>query len=89
MPKISDKKKEKISEQIVNLLFSKFPKLIFTSEIAEELARDEEFIKKLLQDLEAKEIVKRINKNPQGKKYLRRSRWRVTNKIHQIYKNHQ
>jgi len=46
--KISNEKKEKISEQILNLLYLINPKLIFTSHIAKEIARDEEFIKKIL-----------------------------------------
>jgi predicted transcriptional regulator with HTH domain len=89
MPKISQQKIEKISEQILSHLFSIFPKQIFTSEIAKELARDEEFTKKLLKDLEKKELVIKINKNPQGSQYSRRKRWRISNKAHKIYKQHQ
>jgi len=89
MPKISNQKKEKISEQIISYLYSVFPKQIFTSNIAKELARDEEFIKDLLKNLEKKEIVKKINKNPQGLQYSRRLRWRISNKAYEIYKKHQ
>jgi|TARA_B100001971_G_C18074006_1_gene474637 predicted transcriptional regulator with HTH domain len=89
MPKISSQKKEKISEQILFYLFSIFPKQIFTSDIAKELARDEEFIKDLLKDLEKKRLVIKIDKNPKGLKYSRRLRWRISNKAHAIYKNHQ
>ena len=46
--KISDKKKEKISEQILALLYSINPQSLFTLHIAREIARDEEFIKKIL-----------------------------------------
>ena len=89
MPKISDQKIEKISEQILFHLFSIFPKQVFTSDIAKELARDEEFIKKLLEKLEKKELVIKIDKNPQGFQYSRRQRWRISNKAHEIYKKHQ
>jgi len=89
MPTISQQKKEKISEQILSHLFSIFPKQVFTSEIAKELARDEEFTKKLLKELEKKELVVKINKNPQGFQYSRRERWRISNKAHKIYKQHQ
>ena len=89
MPKISEQKIEKISEQILSHLFTIFPKQIFTSEIAKEIARDEEFVKKLLKELEKKELVIKINKNPQGFQYLRRERWRISNKAHKIYKQHQ
>ena len=43
--KISIQKREKISEQILAYLYSISPRPSFTSHIAEELARDEEFIK--------------------------------------------
>jgi len=89
MPKISDEKKEKIAEQILSHLFSIFPKQVFTSDIAKELARDEEFMKDMLIDLEKKELVKKIDKNPQGFQYSRRLRWRISNRAHEIYKNHQ
>ncbi|MBT7102110.1 hypothetical protein HN935_01210 [archaeon] len=89
MPKISDQKIEKISEQILFHLYSVFPKQVFTSDIAKELARDEEFMKKLLEKLEKKELVIKIDKNPQGFQYSRRLRWRISNKAHEIYKKHQ
>ena len=89
MPKISEQKLERISEQILFHLYSIFPKQIFTSDIAKELARDEEFIKKLLKQLEKKELVIKIDKNPKGFQYSRRLRWRISNKAHNIYTKHQ
>jgi len=89
MPQISQQKIEKISEQILYHLYSIFPKQVFTSDIAKELARDEEFIKKLLIELEKKELVIKIEKNAQGFQYSRRQRWRISNKAHTIYKDNQ
>ncbi len=89
MPKISKKKIEKISEQILFYLYSIFPKQIFTSDIAEELARDEEFIKDLLNKLEKNGLIIKIDKNPKGIKYSRRLRWRISNKAYNIYKEQQ
>jgi len=86
MPTISNSKKEKISEQILLHLFSVFPKQVFTADIAKELARDEEFIKKLLFDLEKKELVVKIQKNSEGLIYTKRIRWRISNKIYNTYK---
>ena len=86
MPKISEQKIEKISEQILSYLYSIFPKQIFTSDVAKELARDEEFIKVLLKELEKKELVIKINKNSLGYEYSRRLRWRISNKAYDIYK---
>ena len=56
--KISEKKKEKISEQILSYLYSINPKSIFTSQIAEEIARDEEFIKNILLNLKKRNLIK-------------------------------
>ena len=89
MPIISQQKIEKISEQILYHLYSIFPKQVFTSEVAKELARDEEFMKKLLINLEKRGLVIKIEKNSQGFQYSRRQRWRISNKAHAAYKEHQ
>lgn len=89
MPSISKEKKEKIQEQVIYYLFTIFPKQIFTSDIAKELARDEEFVKKLLLELELKGILIKIDKNPQGIQYGRRARWRISNETYEIYNKHQ
>jgi len=89
MPQISKQKREKIQEQIIFYLYSIFPKQVFTADIAKELARDEEFIKILLFELEKKQLVIKINKNPKGIIYSRRLRWRISNKAHEIYSEHQ
>lgn len=84
--KISKEKIEKIQEQIVSLLFQIYPKSLFTSQIAHELARDEEFIKNLLKDLRDKKIVVSIFKNSKGKLYSKRIRWRLSNEAYNKYK---
>lgn len=89
MPKISNQKIEKICTQILSYLYSIFPRQVFTFDIAKELARDEEFIKKLMLDLEKKELVVKIDKNSLGYKYLKRLRWRISNKAYDIYKKFQ
>jgi len=87
--KISNLKREKISEQILAFLYSKSPQSLYTSYIARELARDEEFIKNLLLSLNKKELIIKINKNSKGKSYKRRIRWRLSDKAYNAYKNNQ
>jgi len=89
MPRISQQKKEKIYEQILFHLFTIFPKQAFTSEIAKEVARDEEFIKTLLSELSKQDLVVMIDKNPSGVRYSKRLRWRISNKAHNIYSSKQ
>jgi len=85
--KISEKKREKISEQILSLLYSSNPKSLFTSHIALEIARDEEFTKKILLELKKKRLVIEISKNPKGQKYLKRKRWVLSDEAYNSYKN--
>lgn len=87
--KISQKKKEKISEQIIAYLFSIYPRLNFTSHIATEIARDEEFTKNLLQELKSKKLIIKINKNPKGINYSKRLRWKLSDSVYKAYKEHQ
>jgi len=87
--KISDKKKEKIYEQILAFLYSITPKTVFTSNIAVEIARDEEFVKVLLLELKKKDLVVEIKKNPSGLDYQKRTRWKLTDKAYQTYKKYQ
>ena len=87
--KISYEKRDKISEQILAHLYSISPKPVFTYNIAKEMARDEEFVKKLLIDLKEKNLVIEVKKNPKGTTYLKRSRWKLTDAVYDSYKKHQ
>lgn len=84
--KISNQKREKIFEQILAYLYSQSPRPIFTSHIAIEMARDEEFIKKLLLELKKKNLIVEIKKNAKGFSYIKRSRWRLTEEAYNSYK---
>jgi len=87
--KISDKKKNKISEQILAHLYGVGLKPTYTSHIAMEIARDEEFIKKLLLELKKKGLVVEIKKNPRGILYLKRSRWKLGEETYKAYRQRQ
>ena len=87
--KISEEKKRKILEQILSYLYSVSPKPVFTAHIAREIARDEEFIKKLLKDLKKQGLIVEIKKNSEGKIYIKRSRWKLSEKTYNIYKSKQ
>jgi predicted transcriptional regulator with HTH domain len=89
MPVVSKEKKDKISEQILHHLFTLSPESRFTSEIAKEIARDEEFTKSLLLDLSRKKMIVEVNKNKAGVQYVKRQRWRLTNQVFEAYKKHQ
>jgi len=87
--KISQQKRDKICEQILATLYLKSPRPLFTSEVAREIARDEEFVKTLLEELDKKQLVIKIKQSPKGQQYKRRIRWRMSNKAYNTYKDHQ
>ncbi len=89
MPQLSKSKKDKISEQILHYLFSISPESNFTSKIAQEIIRDEEFTKSLLQELEKNKLVIKIKKSPLGSDYQRRERWRLSNEVYEIIRRRQ
>jgi hypothetical protein len=83
--KLSKEKREKIAEQILSFLYHSFPKQLFTSEIAKEIARDEEFVKSLMHELKEKNLVTAIKKNEDGKDFIRRIRWQLSGPAYQAY----
>lgn len=87
--KLSEKRKEKISEQILAFLYSVNPKAMFTSHIAEEIVRDDEIVKSLLLNLKKKGLVNEIKKSPKGKTYSKRARWTLSEEAYKIYKDKQ
>lgn len=87
--KLSQEKRDKIAEQILSFLYHSFPKQPFTAEIAREIARDEEFIKKLLFQLKEKGFVIPIKKSKKGQVFTRRLKWRLSNKVYDVYHSKQ
>ncbi len=87
MVQLSSIKKEKIKEHILSLLYHNSPNALFGAEISREVIRDEEFVKNLLSELEKNGLVISVNKNPKGKEYIRRLRWRLTNNAYKAYKD--
>ena len=89
MPRLSKEKKDRISEQILHHLFTIAPEARFTSQIAKEIARDEEFTKFILSELGKKKLVAEIKRNNQGVVYSKRQRWRLSNQAFEAYRKHQ
>ncbi len=85
MPSVSSKTKDRISEQILAYLFSQSPEPRYTVHIASSIARDEEFTKALLLDLEKRKLVVKVTKSSQGFDYLRRQRWRLSDAAFSAY----
>jgi ribosomal protein S25 len=86
MPIISEKKRQKIKEEILRVLFENSPKALYTYKIADEVIRDEEFTLTLLKELHKDNFVKLVNKNSRGTIYLARKRWTLKPKVYEAYK---
>ncbi|MFA5258948.1 MAG: hypothetical protein WC979_03460 [Candidatus Pacearchaeota archaeon] len=87
--RLSKDKKDKIAEQILSFLYHSFPTEPFTAEIAREVVRDEEFIKRILFELKDKNLVLAIRKNNKGDLFSRRLKWRLSNKVYDAYRSRQ
>jgi DNA-binding IscR family transcriptional regulator len=87
--RLSKDKKDKIAEQILSFLYHSFPSEPFTAEIAREVVRDEEFIKRILFELKEKNLVLAIRKNNKGDLFSRRLKWRLSNKVYDVYRSKQ
>jgi hypothetical protein len=86
MPRISSAKEEKIKEGLLQLLFQNSPKALFTAQLSQESARDEEFIKAIMLRMEHEGLVVSVKKSPQGKVYSRRIRWLLAPKVYDAYR---
>ena len=84
--KISKEKQDRIKESILGLLYQNSPRALFTAEISRELARDEEFMKILLDEMLKQGLVADVRKNQQGREYTARTKWRISAKIYETYK---
>jgi len=87
MVKLSSKTTTKLKDDIISILYESQLKPMFTIEIANELRRDKEFTKKLLQELKEQEILTEIKKNNKGKDYIKRSRWSIKPELIKNYEN--
>ena len=83
--RISKEKRDRISEQILSFFYNSFPKQPFTAEISREIARDEEFIKKLLFELKDRGLIVSIRQNKNKEPFSRKIKWKLSNKVYEVY----
>lgn len=86
MSKISQKKIEKIKEDILSALFEAGMRGMFTKQISDEIARNDEFVLRLLKNLEKQNVVKQIKRTKKGAEFIRRKQWVFTDKAYETYK---
>jgi hypothetical protein len=86
MPIISDKKVQRIKEDILSYLYNNPLNPLFTSQIAEEMIRDEEFTLRLLNEMHESKLIKKISSNSNGKQFLSRRKWTLRPEVYSKYK---
>lgn len=86
MPKIGEKKVNKLKEEILALLYDHPMNPLFTSEVAEEIIRDEEFTLRILKDLHKDGLINEIKTNQAGREFLARRKWSLKPSVYSQYK---
>ncbi len=86
MVKLSEKMIGLIKDDIVSVLYNS-PRALFANEIAWEVRRDKEFVKKMLLELKGLGLVEEIKKNFKGMEYKKRSRWRLKPNVVDAYES--
>jgi len=87
MSKLSEESIKTIKGNIIRLLYDEFPKPLSATEIGTYEARDKQFVLRLLTELKKDNFVKPLKKTRQGKPFLRKQKWTLTNKYYEFYKN--
>ncbi|MBS3172573.1 hypothetical protein J4438_03265 [Candidatus Woesearchaeota archaeon] len=86
MPKIGEKKIKKIKEEVLALLYDSPMNPLFTSKIADEIIRDEEFTLKILKELYTDGLINEIKTNQTGREFLARRKWTLKPTVYAQYK---
>jgi len=70
MSRIGEVKKKKIKEEILRVLYENNLKGLWTYEVADHVIRNNEFVLKLLKDLENDNLIKDVSGNKVRKKWM-------------------
>ncbi|MDD5253721.1 MAG: hypothetical protein PHG05_01275 [Candidatus Nanoarchaeia archaeon] len=81
MSQISKEKIERIKQDILYLLYDLNLKPMYTKDLANEIIRDDEFVLRLLLDMEKRGLVRQVNKN-----HIRRKQWIMTNEAYDQFR---
>lgn len=83
MSKISKEKEDKVKEAILRELYDFYPGMLFTYDVAGKIARDEEFVLRLLKDLQVNGLV--LGREESMGKNIKR-KWGLKGEVWEKYK---
>jgi len=87
MVKLSPRTLNLLKDDIISILYENQLKPLLTKEVANELRRDKEFTKTLLNELKQQDILAEVKKNNKGKDYIKRTRWMIKPELIKNMKN--
>jgi len=82
---MSQKSFQKVAEQVLGLLFERYPGPLSTNAISKEIARDNEFAAKVMAFLHQKRFVALCRVAKSGRQYSTRKYWRLSTETHAKY----
>ena len=87
MVKLSSRILNLLKDDIISILYENNLNPLLTIEISNELRRDKEFTRRLLNELKEQGIITEIKKNNKGKNYLKRSKWAINKEVLNKFQN--
>jgi len=78
LSRISQRTFGKVAESALAFLNERYPEAVTCREVAEELARDNEFVAKVLFFLKEKGLAMQVTASPRGRDYVRWTKWTLT-----------
>ena len=87
MVKLSLKILNLLKDDIISILYENNLNPLLTIEISNELRRDKEFTRRLLNELKEQGIITEIKKNNKGKNYIKRSKWAINQEVLNKFQN--
>ena len=82
-----DEMKKNYNMEKVYIVYENNLNPLLTIEISNELRRDKEFTRRLLNELKEQGIITEIKKNNKGKNYLKRSKWAINQEVLNKFQN--
>jgi hypothetical protein len=86
MSRVSKKTFDKVAEDALAVLYDNYPAAVSTRIVAGEIARDKQFIARVLEYLRGKGFVEKWTKSKSsGEDYARWMKWRLTKQAYEKY----
>jgi len=83
--RLSQKSFQKVAEQVLGILYERYPAPLSTNAISKEVGRDNEFTGKVMGFLHDKRFVALCRVSKSGRQFSTRRCWRLSTETHMKY----